>query len=73
MADYLANIKSLIFLRILREQTDLNGACGGPVSLPMATADWPAATAEAEPPDEPPGTRSVSQGFRVTCLGHRPC
>ena len=37
------------------------------MSLPMATADWPAATAEAEPPDEPPGTLSVSHGFRVTC------
>ena len=37
------------------------------MSLPMATAVWPAATAEAEPPDEPPGTRSASHGFRVTC------
>src|SRR5215510_4509620 len=34
-----------------------------PVSEPSATGTIPAATAAAEPPDEPPGTREVSQGF----------
>src|SRR5688500_4996619 len=36
-----------------------------PVSEPSAHGARPAATAAAEPPDEPPGTRSGSQGFRV--------
>src|SRR4029453_2763510 len=34
-----------------------------PVSEPSATGTIPAATAAAEPPDDPPGTRDVSQGF----------
>src|SRR5512137_770841 len=33
-----------------------------PVSLPSASGTRPAATAAAEPPDEPPGTRSGSAG-----------
>src|SRR5262245_6518228 len=36
-----------------------------PVSVPRAEAASSPATAAAEPPDEPPGTRSRSQGFRV--------
>ena len=36
-----------------------------PVSVPSAHQPSPAATAAAEPPEEPPGTRSVSQGLRV--------
>ena len=32
---------------------------------PSAHGAKPAATAAAEPPDEPPGTRSGSHGFRV--------
>src|SRR4029453_14502768 len=36
-----------------------------PVSEPSAQGARPAATAAAEPPDEPPGTRSGSQGLRV--------
>src|SRR6266542_4820093 len=36
-----------------------------PVSEPNATGTIPAATAAAEPPDEPPGTREMSQGFRT--------
>src|ERR1035437_9538288 len=36
-----------------------------PVSEPSATGANPAATAAAEPPEEPPGTRLVSWGFRV--------
>ena len=32
---------------------------------PSAQGASPAATAAAEPPDEPPGTRSGSQGLRV--------
>src|SRR5713226_5038901 len=34
-----------------------------PVSEPSATGTIPAATAAAEPPEEPPGTRDVSHGF----------
>ena len=36
-----------------------------PASVPSAAGAIPAATAAAEPPEEPPGTRSVSQGLRV--------
>src|SRR2546422_4487271 len=36
-----------------------------PVSLPKLPAASPPATAAADPPDEPPGTRARSQGFRV--------
>src|SRR5438445_10179429 len=36
-----------------------------PVSVPRAQMASPAATLAAEPPDEPPGTVSRSQGFRV--------
>jgi hypothetical protein len=41
--------------------------CYRPVSLPSAAAHCPAATAAAEPPEEPPGTLCKSQGFLVTC------
>src|SRR5436305_11384955 len=37
-----------------------------PVSVPRATGASPAATAAAEPPDEPPGMRIKSHGLRVT-------
>ena len=37
-----------------------------PVSVPSASGAIRAATAAAEPPDEPPGTRATSQGLRVT-------
>src|SRR5690606_25667606 len=36
-----------------------------PVSEPSAAGTIPAATAAAEPPDEPPGTRVRSYGLRV--------
>ena len=36
-----------------------------PPSLPCATGSMPAATAAAEPPEEPPGVRSRSQGLWV--------
>src|SRR3954452_11160680 len=36
-----------------------------PVSEPSAIGTSPAATAAAEPPDEPPGTRRTSTGFRA--------
>src|ERR1700694_1295449 len=36
-----------------------------PVSDPRAAGTMRAATAAADPPDEPPGTRVVSHGFRV--------
>ncbi|MCY1208432.1 hypothetical protein D9M72_200590 [compost metagenome] len=34
-----------------------------PVSVPVAAGTRRAATAAAEPPEEPPGTRSSAQGF----------
>ena len=34
-----------------------------PASLPVATGTHPAATAAAEPPDEPPGLRVASHGL----------
>src|ERR1700678_2830910 len=36
-----------------------------PVSVPRDTTDKPAATAAADPPLEPPGTRSTATGFRT--------
>ena len=36
-----------------------------PPSPPVAMGTSPPATAAAEPPDEPPGVRPVSQGLRV--------
>ena len=36
-----------------------------PVSVPSAQGASPAATAAALPPEEPPGTRVWSQGFRT--------
>ena len=36
-----------------------------PPSLPCASGTIPAATAAAEPPEEPPGVRSRSHGLRV--------
>ena len=35
------------------------------MSVPSASGTMRAATAAAEPPDEPPGTRPTSQGLRV--------
>ena len=35
------------------------------VSEPSVSGTWPAATAAAEPPDEPPATRARSCGLRV--------
>ncbi len=47
-----------------------------PVSEPRLSGANPAATAAADPPDDPPGTRRVSSGFRVGpeggVLGARP-
>ena len=37
-----------------------------PVSEPSASGTSPAATAAAQPLDEPPGVRSGSQGLRAT-------
>src|SRR6185369_4450258 len=36
-----------------------------PVSVPVANGTMPAATAAAEPPDDPPGTRAASHGLRT--------
>ena len=35
------------------------------VCVPIATGTWRAATAAAEPDDEPPGVWAADQGFRV--------
>ena len=37
-----------------------------PVSVPIEQGARPPATTAAEPPDEPPGTRSRSQGLRTS-------
>src|SRR5438128_1641867 len=37
-----------------------------PPSVPIASGANPAATAAPAPPDEPPGVRPASHGFRVT-------
>ena len=34
-----------------------------PVSVPVAKGEMRAATAAADPPEEPPGTFALSQGF----------
>ena len=36
-----------------------------PVWVPTASGTWPAATAAADPDDEPPGVRPGRRGFRV--------
>lgn len=36
------------------------------VCVPMAISTWPAATAAAEPDEEPPGVRVRSRGLRVS-------
>jgi len=42
-----------------------------PPSLPVHAGNNPAATAAAEPPDDPPGVRSVFHGLRVMpCSGY---
>src|SRR5580698_6745965 len=41
-----------------------------PASVPSARMPIPAATADAAPPDDPPGVRDVSQGLEVVpCRG----
>ena len=40
-----------------------------PVSVPVAAGSRRAATAAAEPPDEPPGTRAASHGLRTGAEG----
>ena len=47
-------------------QKDAGWRIDPPVSVPSAAMHWPAATAAAEPPEEPPGTWSRFQGLRVT-------
>src|ERR1700733_4150302 len=46
-------------------QNDAGWRIEPPVSVPSAATASPAATAAAEPPLEPPGTRSGSAGFRT--------
>ena len=62
-------LQSLMHLR--QEQAVEGRKCVSvkqPVSLPREATHWPAAMQAAEPPDEPPGTLSVSQGLRVLCV-----
>src|SRR3989344_8570601 len=47
-------------------QCDAGWRIEPPVSDPRDASAMPPATAAAEPPDEPPGTREVSTGLRVT-------
>ena len=37
-----------------------------PMSVPSASGTHPEATAAPDPPEDPPGVRVSSQGFRVT-------
>src|SRR5438270_4244554 len=46
-------------------QNDAGCRTDPPVSEPSETRTTPEATATAEPPELPPGTRSRSQGFRT--------
>ncbi len=46
-------------------QCDAGWRIEPPVSLPNAIGTMPAATAAAEPPDEPPGVRARSHGLRA--------
>src|SRR3954453_13797150 len=50
-------------LRPTIPQSEADWGIDPPVSVPIAHGAAPAATAAAEPPLEPPGTRSVSHGF----------
>jgi hypothetical protein len=49
--------------RPISPQKDAGPRTEPPVSEPSAKSTTPAATAEAEPDDEPPGTRSGAAGF----------
>ena len=46
-------------------QKDAGWRIEPPVSLPSAAGTMPAATAAAEPPEEPPGVLARRQGLRV--------
>ena len=46
-------------------QSDAGWRIEPPVSVPIAQGASPAATAAALPPDEPPGTRVLSHGFKT--------
>ena len=46
-------------------QNDAGWRIEPPVSVPVAARQSPAATAAAEPPDEPPGTRSWPSSLAV--------
>ena len=58
-------------LRPTRPQHDAGMRSEPPPSLPCASGTMPAATAAALPPDEPPGVRAGSQGFRVRSVTGR--
>jgi hypothetical protein len=50
-------------LRPVRPHSAAGWRIEPPVSVPVAAGARRAAIAAAEPPEEPPGTRAVSQGF----------
>src|SRR5574343_557935 len=52
-------------LRPVRPHSAAGWRIEPPVSVPVAAGARRAATAAAEPPDEPPGTRAVSHGLRT--------
>ena len=62
----LAQIKELVKLQRQILQKELGCLMEPPVSEPKAYEHSSAATAAQEPPEEPPGTCSVLNGFFVT-------
>src|SRR6516164_833719 len=54
-----------------RPQNDAGMRVDPPPSEDMPIGSMPAATAAAEPPEEPPGVRSSFQGLRVTLARSR--
>lgn len=53
-------------------QNDAGWRMEPPVSVPVTAGARPAATATAEPPEEPPGTRSRFQGLRTGAGASKP-
>src|SRR5438128_1717238 len=58
-------IRPYVGFRPTTPHSDAGWRTEPPVSVPRAHTTSPAATAAAEPPEDPPGTRSRSHGFRT--------
>ena len=56
---------SVCHLREFLPTEEISRGLDAPMSLPTSSGVRPAASAAAEPPDEPPGTRSKSYGLLV--------